>query len=128
MLDDITDHREPKTYRAIFLENEFLKATILPELGGRVYSLFDKTAQREVFYRNHVVKYGLVALRGVGRPTVDEGQIYGLDRLCRTPEVSLEGPGFPRAGQRRARICEWALSFCSIFRRTAKLTVGPERP
>src|SRR5947207_11840484 len=64
MLDDLTDRREPKTYRAIFLENEFLKATILPDLGGRVYSLFDKTAQREVFYRNHVVKYGLVALRG----------------------------------------------------------------
>ena len=36
MLDDLTDRREPKTYRAIFLENEFLKATILPDLGGRV--------------------------------------------------------------------------------------------
>ena len=64
MLDDLTDRRERKTYRAIILENEFLKAIVLPELGGRLYSLYDKTAQREVFYRNHVVKYGLVALRG----------------------------------------------------------------
>ncbi len=64
MLDDLTDRRESKTYRAIYLENEFLKVIILPELGGRVYSVFDKVARREVFYRNQVVKYGLVALRG----------------------------------------------------------------
>src|SRR5205823_8842619 len=56
--------RELNSYRAIFLENEYLKATILPDLGGRLYSLYDKQAKREVFYRNHVVKYGLVALRG----------------------------------------------------------------
>ncbi len=64
MLDDLTDRREMKTYRAAFLENEYLKAMILPDLGGRLYSLYDKAANREVFYRNNVVKYGLVALRG----------------------------------------------------------------
>jgi tetratricopeptide (TPR) repeat protein len=64
MLDDLTDRRELKTYRAVFLENEYLKAIILPDLGGRLYSLYDKVARREVFYRNNVVKYGLVALRG----------------------------------------------------------------
>jgi tetratricopeptide (TPR) repeat protein len=64
MLDDLTDRRENKRYRAIFLENEYLKATILPDVGGRLYSLYDKLAGREVFYRNHVVKYGLVSLRG----------------------------------------------------------------
>ncbi|MFB3920619.1 MAG: DUF5107 domain-containing protein [Terriglobia bacterium] len=64
MLDDLTDKREPKSYKAIYLENEFLKATVLPEMGGRLYSLYDKVNKREVFYRNNVVKYGLVALRG----------------------------------------------------------------
>lgn len=64
MLDDLTDRREPKTYRALFIENEYLKATVLPEMGGRLYSLYDKVNKREVFYRNNVVKYGLVALRG----------------------------------------------------------------
>jgi tetratricopeptide (TPR) repeat protein len=64
MLDDLSDQREVKLYRAFFLENEYLKATILPDLGGRLYSLYDKVDNREVFYRNHVVKYGLVALRG----------------------------------------------------------------
>jgi len=64
MLDDLTDRRETKTYKAVFLENEFLKAIVLPELGGRLYSVYDKISQREVFYRNNVVKYGLVSLRG----------------------------------------------------------------
>ena len=64
MLDDLSNRREVKPYRAIFLENEYLKAIILPDLDGRLYSLYDKQAKREVFYRNQVVKYGLVALRG----------------------------------------------------------------
>ena len=64
MLDDLTDHREPITYKSIVLENDYLRATILPELGGRLYSLYDKVSGREVFYRNRSVKYGLVALRG----------------------------------------------------------------
>src|SRR5271157_5487776 len=64
MLDDLTDQRESKTYHAVFLENEYLKVIVLPELGGRVYSVYDKVNGREAFYRNNVVKYGLVALRG----------------------------------------------------------------
>lgn len=46
----------PKTYRAIFVENEYLKLTYLPELGGRIFSLYDKIRGREVFYRNDVIK------------------------------------------------------------------------
>ncbi|MGH9618089.1 MAG: DUF5107 domain-containing protein, partial [Bryobacteraceae bacterium] len=64
MLDDLTNHRAPKTYLAIFLENKYLKLTILPQLGGHLYSIYDKVDQREVLYRNHVVKYGLIGPRG----------------------------------------------------------------
>lgn len=64
MLDDLGDRREAKTWRAIYLENEFLKITILPELGGHVYSVYDKLHSREMLYRNRVIKYGLVGPRG----------------------------------------------------------------
>jgi tetratricopeptide (TPR) repeat protein len=64
MLDDLTDRRTPKSYRAIYLENQYLKITILPELGGHVYSIYDKPHHREVLYRNNVIKYGLVGPRG----------------------------------------------------------------
>jgi tetratricopeptide (TPR) repeat protein len=64
MLDNLTDRRVDKTYRAINIENEYLRVTVLPELGGHLYAIFDKTANRDVLYINHVVKYGLVAIRG----------------------------------------------------------------
>jgi tetratricopeptide (TPR) repeat protein len=64
MLDNLTNTRAPETYQAIYLENQYLKITILPQLGGHVYSVYDKVDQREVLYRDHVIKYGLVGPRG----------------------------------------------------------------
>jgi tetratricopeptide (TPR) repeat protein len=64
MLDSLSDHRIEKSYKAVYLENEYLKVTVLPEVGGHLYAIFDKTANRDVLYTNHVMKYGLVAIRG----------------------------------------------------------------
>lgn len=63
-LDNLTDRRIDTTYKAVYLENQYLKVTVLPELGGHVAAIFDKTANRDALYTNHVVKYGLVAIRG----------------------------------------------------------------
>jgi hypothetical protein len=62
--DNLTNRRVNKTYKAVRLENEYLRVTVLPELGGRLYEIFDKTTKRDVLYTNHVVKYALVAVRG----------------------------------------------------------------
>ncbi|MGH9586446.1 MAG: DUF5107 domain-containing protein [Acidobacteriaceae bacterium] len=64
MLDDLSHTRTTRTYKALYLENNYLRVTILPQLGGHVYSVYDKIHHREVFYRNHVIKYGLVGPRG----------------------------------------------------------------
>jgi tetratricopeptide (TPR) repeat protein len=64
MLDTLTNRRVDKNYKAVYLENEYLKVTVLPELGGHVYAIFDKTANRDVLYTNHVVKYAMVGIRG----------------------------------------------------------------
>lgn len=47
----------------IVLENEFLKATFLPTLGGRLYSLWDKQKNKELLFCNPVIKMGNLALR-----------------------------------------------------------------
>ena len=47
---------KPRDYRAIFVENQYLKLTYIPEFGGRIFSLYDKLRGREVFYRNDVIK------------------------------------------------------------------------
>ena len=55
---------EEHSYKAVVLENPYLKVTVLPELGGRLYSAYDKTADREIFHKVPVIKPALIGLRG----------------------------------------------------------------
>jgi tetratricopeptide (TPR) repeat protein len=64
MQDGVTDIREEKTYKALYLENEYIKLCILPELGGRLFYATDKTNNYEIFYRQHVVKPALIGMLG----------------------------------------------------------------
>ncbi len=63
MQDSYTRERGPLTFRTIVLENEYLAATFLPELGGRLYSLVYKPLQRELLARNPVFQPANLALR-----------------------------------------------------------------
>jgi tetratricopeptide (TPR) repeat protein len=62
--DAVTDQERVERYRALFLENEFLKVTVLPELGGHLYSCLDKTSGRQMFYANPSIKKALIGYRG----------------------------------------------------------------
>lgn len=64
MQDRLALEKVDREYKALFLENEYLRLICLPELGGRIHSVFDKAAQTEMFHLNHVIKPGLIALRG----------------------------------------------------------------
>jgi len=64
LLDDIAPTPRDKTYRTLNLENRYLRVTVLPDLGGRVYSVYDKVSGREVFYKNSVIKFAPLAIRG----------------------------------------------------------------
>jgi tetratricopeptide (TPR) repeat protein len=64
MQDHLSRTKEDRTYKALFLENEYLKVTCLPELGGRLHSVLDKTENKEMFHFNHVIKPGMIAMRG----------------------------------------------------------------
>lgn len=64
MLDRLTDVREDKTYNAIYLENDYVKICVLPEIGGRIFSALDKTNNYDFFYRQHVIKPALIGMLG----------------------------------------------------------------
>lgn len=55
--------KRKRAFKAIVLENEHLKATFLPQLGGRLWSLFDKEQGRELLHVNPVFQPCNLALR-----------------------------------------------------------------
>jgi hypothetical protein len=64
VIEKILDQKEDKTYQAIYIENDYLKIMLLPELGGRVQMAWDKSKQRHFVYYNQVIKPALVGLTG----------------------------------------------------------------
>lgn len=64
VIEKIADEKTDKEYLAVYLENDFVKIMILPELGGRVHMAYDKTKERHFVYYNQVVKPALVGLTG----------------------------------------------------------------
>jgi tetratricopeptide (TPR) repeat protein len=64
VIESVSDAKTDRAYDAVFLENEYLKIMILPELGGRVQMALDKTNDYHFVYYNRVVKPALVGLAG----------------------------------------------------------------
>lgn len=61
--DDYDRSKEKRNFIAVVLENEFLRATFLTELGGRLWSLFHKPSNRELLYVNPVFQPANLAIR-----------------------------------------------------------------
>ena len=64
VVESVADVRTDDPYEAVWIENEYLKVMILPELGGRIQMAYDKIKQRHFIYHNHVIKPALVGLTG----------------------------------------------------------------
>ncbi len=61
---NVTDHRTDHAWRAIFLENEYLKCSVLPDIGGHLYTCTDKISGKPIFYENPSIKKADVSYRG----------------------------------------------------------------
>ena len=62
--EGVSDTKTDKEYNAIFLENDYILVMILPEIGGRIQRLYDKTNGYDAVYYNEVIKPALVGLAG----------------------------------------------------------------
>ncbi len=61
---NLSDTLTPVTYNMVYLENEYIKVTILPAFGGKIFSAIDKTNGHELFHRNSVIKPDLIGTLG----------------------------------------------------------------
>jgi len=62
--ETLTDKRVDKQYTGVFLENEYIKVLILPEIGGRVHGALDKTNGYPWLYWQKTIKPGLISMTG----------------------------------------------------------------
>ena len=64
VVDKILDEKEDRAYQAVWLENDYIRVMVLPELGGRIQRAYDKTNGYDFVYYNEVIKPALVGLLG----------------------------------------------------------------
>ena len=62
--ENLTSHRANHSWRAVFLENEYLKCSVLPDIGGHLYTCTDKISGQSMFYDNSSIKKAAVGYRG----------------------------------------------------------------
>ncbi|HVU18489.1 MAG TPA: DUF5107 domain-containing protein [Candidatus Didemnitutus sp.] len=62
--DRIAEHARPRTWEAVFIENDYLLVMMLPALGGRIHRAMDKTNGYDFIYYQPVIKPALVGLAG----------------------------------------------------------------
>ena len=85
--DGFTDKPVQKEWKVIELENDYIKLTILPEIGGKVWSAIEKSTGKDIVYNNHVIKFRDIAMRGPWTSGGVEGNygIIGHTPNCATP-------------------------------------------
>jgi len=64
IIEQVADEKTDVSYKAIYLENQYLELMLLPELGGRVQMARDKSKDFHFVYYNRVIKPALVGLTG----------------------------------------------------------------
>ncbi|MGN0990346.1 MAG: DUF5107 domain-containing protein [Candidatus Ventricola sp.] len=64
VVDKILDEKVDQPYTAVWLENDYIRVMVLPELGGRIQRAYDKTNGYDFVYYNEVIKPALVGLVG----------------------------------------------------------------
>ena len=64
LYESIAAEPVPHAWRAVHLENDWLRVVVLPELGGRIHIGYDRVRDHDFFHRQDVIKPALVGLAG----------------------------------------------------------------
>ncbi len=62
--DRVASRPVDRKWKAVWIENEFLRVLVLPEIGGRIHAILDKTNGYDLIYNQPVIKPALVGLAG----------------------------------------------------------------
>ena len=103
--DGFTDRPVDKEWTVVELENDWIRVTVLPEIGGKIWTAVEKSTGKPFLYGNQVVKFRDVAMRGPWTSGGIEANygIIGHTPNCATPVdyVTRAEPGRQRVGRDR---------------------------
>ncbi len=83
--DGYTDQGVMKAWKFVELENPYIKVSITPEIGGKIWGAYDKATNFPFVYFNHVVKFRNVGMRG---PWTSGGIEINFGDIGHAPTVS----------------------------------------
>jgi len=73
---------QPQDWKVVTLENDYIKVFVLPEVGGKIWGAVEKSTGKEFIYKNKVIKFRNIALRG---PWVSGGIEFNFGFIGHTP-------------------------------------------
>ncbi len=76
---------EKKEWKVVTLENEYIRVFVLPEIGGKVWGAIEKGTGEEFLYKNEVVKFRNIAMRG---PWTSGGIEFNFGIIGHTPATA----------------------------------------
>ncbi len=76
---------EPRVWKIVRLENDYIEVFVLPEVGGKVWGAVVKETGHEFIYRNEVMKFRNIALRG---PWTSGGIEFNFGVIGHTPATA----------------------------------------
>ena len=80
-----THEGTPRPWKVVTLENDFIEVFVLPEVGGKVWGARVKRTGHEFVYRNEVMKFRNIALRG---PWTSGGIEFNFGVVGHTPSTA----------------------------------------
>ncbi|MDR2773636.1 MAG: DUF5107 domain-containing protein [Tannerella sp.] len=62
--DGYAHQGQPQTWNTVVLENDYIRVTVIPSIGGKIWGAMEKSSGKEFIYFNHAVKFRNIAMRG----------------------------------------------------------------
>ena len=75
----------PQTWNLVRLENRYIRALVMPSIGGKIWGAVEKGTGKEFIYMNDVVKFRRIALRG---PWTSGGVEFNFGIIGHTPSTA----------------------------------------
>lgn len=83
--DGYSEQGAPQNWQVVELENDHIRLSVLPQVGGKVFGAVEKSTGHEFIYQNDVLKFRRISLRG---PWSSGGIEFNFGIIGHTPTTA----------------------------------------